>query len=306
MENNSKNFFLRWILFVKERFPILSHVTLILFVFAANGLVALESLYLNLLVGRREILGLIVVVLLFFHLRIFDEVKDYDTDVIVHPERPLARGLISLKEARIVAFSIIVIELVLSLFISRSALIGIVCAILYSLLMYKEFFMKDWLRKRLIPYALTHSVISGIIPLFIFSCVTGIYLWKITGIFGLFVIVNVLLSNVFEFSRKTFAESEEREKRDSYSKTLGLRRAIFIVLFIQTLSLVLCVSIGSLLLMETLFFMSIGILFVITLLVSLFFLSSKRVFWARIFRSVGSLFILLLNGIIIAGILWMV
>ena len=38
--------------------------------------------------------------LFFAELRLMDELKDYEKDLIAHPERPLPRGLLSREEVR--------------------------------------------------------------------------------------------------------------------------------------------------------------------------------------------------------------
>jgi len=217
----------RWQTFILERFPPLRHLLLISCLFGANAFATVHST-----ASSRGIpfLGFVVVLLAFFRLRLFDEIKDYETDKQINPYRPLARGLIPLKEAKKTAFSLLALELLLSRIIGPAALIATSCYAAYSLLMYKEFFVGSWLRPKLAIYALTHTVVSGLISLFIFSSITGLYFWNAPTKFLLFPVANWMIFNVFEFGRKTFGEKEEREGVDSYSKNFGSWGAFFIVL----------------------------------------------------------------------------
>ena len=306
MKNNqvSASFIRRWLLFIKERFPFASHIPLIAFVFAANALVAYTSLTLSPAIGKSEILGLLLIILVFLHLRIFDEIKDYDTDKLAHPHRPLARGLISKKEATMVAYAIILLELILAALLHRAALVGIICVICYSLLMYKEFFVREWIRKKLVFYAVSHSVISGIIALFIFSCVTERYIYQFPPIFGLFVLANMLLSNIYEFSRKTFAQQEEDELIDSYSKRFGPLGASLIVLLMAATSVFIGFILGFCFNLRFLFFIAMACLMILIAFVGLMYARTNLTSWAKRHRASGGLFILLYDVIITIGIIW--
>ena len=152
-----------WSLFIQERFPLFRHTIALLFLFLANASIATESL-----TFKNSILCFCIVFLTFFRLRIFDEIKDYPNDCLIHPDRPLARGLIAVPKAKKLAFAIMGVELSLSLMLGLPAVLGSLLVCLYSLLMYREFFIGPWLRPRLTTYALIHTPISSLISLFHF------------------------------------------------------------------------------------------------------------------------------------------
>src|SRR5438128_2265607 len=85
-----------WI-YQAERFPLL-RTGLLLAVFSAASLCVSAHL------GERPLPGLstfiavwAVVLMLFFQMRVCDEVKDYEDDLRFRPERPIQRGLVSLS-----------------------------------------------------------------------------------------------------------------------------------------------------------------------------------------------------------------
>jgi 4-hydroxybenzoate polyprenyltransferase len=162
-----------------------------------------------------------MILCVFFHLRVFDEIKDYKKDRTAHPERPLPRGIITVSEARRVAGAVILAEICLGIFTGLPALLAVCCVIAYSLLMYKEFFIGEWLRPRLATYAFTHTIISCWMSLLVYSSATGRYFWQASGEYGAFLIANIMMFNVFEFGRKTFAIEEEKDVIESYSRRLG-------------------------------------------------------------------------------------
>lgn len=229
----------RWHIFTLERFPPLRHLLLICCFFGANAFAALQISG-----GYLSFLSFAVVLIAFFRLRLFDEIKDYEIDQQINPHRPLARGLIPLQEAKRTAFSLLAIELLLSGVIGPAAFAAACCYGAYSLLMYKEFFLSSWLRPKLATYALTHTLVSSLFSLFIFSSITGLYFWKAPAGFFLFTIANWMIFNVFEFGRKTFGKEEEQENVDSYSKNFGSWGAFLIVLTMAVLAEAIALSLS--------------------------------------------------------------
>lgn len=270
-----------WFIFIRERFPLLKHIFLIVVFFRANAFIAFGSFQ---QMEWKWGLSFLVVLLSFFHLRIFDEIKDYETDLIIHPERALARGLISVREAKTVSFTLCGIELILALGLGLPAFLAASCFVLYSLLMYKEFFVGSWLRPKLATYALTHTVVSGWLALFIFSAVTGQYFWEISQSFAFFVFANWMVFNIFEFGRKTFGKEEENPLIESYSKKFGSWGAACIVLAFAILAAApLYRNVSS----------HFGIFLLIPLaIVCVLYGHLNSALWAKRFRLTCSLFIL--------------
>ena len=75
----------RWIVFIKERFPLGAHLPMIVFFTLANGGLGSQA------GGSREHLAqlsvavLVMVTSYFFRLRLFDEIKDYEVDLKINP-----------------------------------------------------------------------------------------------------------------------------------------------------------------------------------------------------------------------------
>lgn len=293
----------RWLIFSRERFPFLRHVLLIVFYVAANALVGLNSVSLNIIPTYKILLSAIAVLAIFLHLRIFDEIKDFKNDLVVHKDRPLARGLISAREAKMAALSLILLELCLALFIGHAAFIAAVCTVVYSLIMYKEFFIGDWLRPKMATYALAHTLISCWMSVFVFSAVIGLHFWRIPKVFGMFVLVNWMIFNIFEFGRKTFGKEEEEELVESYSKRLGPIRAAFNVVFMATVAMYVAYKLWNIFNLSFLCTISMYLLYGLTLLVAGLYAVHNDMSSGKMFRGVCSIFILFYNVIIAVGFL---
>jgi 4-hydroxybenzoate polyprenyltransferase len=286
-----KNFALRWTVFIRERFSPLNHFLFNILFFSSNTSIAATCCQLTFTLGRKEIGSAIVTLFMLFHLRIFDEIKDYEKDQISYPERPLAKGLISVSEAKQMVTFVIFAELLFSWLISLRAFSAAFFTLLYSLIMYKEFFRGSWLRQHPVIYAFTHTFVSSWMSLFVFSAVTRQYFWQIPKEYGMFLLVNWMLFSIFEFARKTFAKEEERDSVDSYSKSSGPFRAALNVILTVTITIYIAIRLGNIFESKPIFFILLGLLFAVTLSVSILYAFFQNIFWAKKFRTVCSIFI---------------
>lgn len=294
----------RWRIFCRERFPLPGHLLLIAFYVAANAQVAGGAVSQGMLPADKVVLCAIAVLAIFFHLRIFDEIKDYRNDLVAHKDRPLAKGLISVSEAKQVAFSLIGVELCLAFVIGRAAFMAAICTVIYSLIMYKEFFIGRWLRPKMATYALAHTLVSCWMSVFIFSAVTNLNFWEIAKPYGMFVLVNWMIFNIFEFGRKTFGKEEEEALVESYSKRLGPVRAALNVVIMATAAMYAAYKIGNIFNLSLLFTASMYLLYGLTLIAAGLYAAHNDKSSAVIFRGVCSVFILFYNVIVTLGIGW--
>ncbi len=289
------NYFRRWSLFIEERFNPVAY-TVMIFVFLSSHYV----LYLNFFKQKatfhfHDILYftplVLAVFIFFFKLRLFDEVKDFDLDRIHNPERPLPRGLLCKSDVLRVALIISILEIVLLAFYGLWALVSMTIVIGYSLLMYKEFFIKKWLRSHLTTYAVTHTFIIVLISITIFIALMSRSITVIPANLIYFSFAGWFLFNIFEFGRKTFASEEEKKDIKTYSKSFGRLGATILVMTMSLLSILLIgramASVDS----RFLFFWlcSIG-------LVGLIYVISDRPYIARLYRIATSLYIILTYG----------
>jgi 4-hydroxybenzoate polyprenyltransferase len=107
----------------------------------------------------------------FFELRLMDEIKDFEKDKIAHPERPLPRGLLSETEAKKVINALMIVMGILSLFLALAlnlyASLLFAFSAFYLWLMFKEFYVGEWLQEHPLFYAISHQV--ALIPIVAFA-----------------------------------------------------------------------------------------------------------------------------------------
>ena len=222
MRPDRPNPFTRWLRFVRERFPLAVYVPLTaLFVVGNAGAVRLVGG--TPFSGWRVAVACVAVLLVFLRLRITDELKDLDEDRTVHPERPLARGLVSVSEVRRMTGVLAAGEGGLALACGLTAVLAWFLVLGYSLLMAREFGIRQFLRKRPVVYAFSHTLIAGLLGVFVATAVLGKHLWRLSPGICTFVFANWALFNVFELARKTCGAEELTGEKAVYLRAIGPR-----------------------------------------------------------------------------------
>ncbi len=286
-----------WWTFTKERFDPISHLIMIVVFLFAHILVinAVKSIRAT---SVQDIFLFIGVTAFYFKLRLYDEVKDYELDVVINKSRPLPRGLLNHKDMYFGMVVCILIELLCFGIMGLHSVSALIIGILYSLLMYKEFFIKEIIRPHLTTYALMHTIVTSILSFAIFSFLSteNVFNLLCDKTLYCFAILNWLLFNIFEFGRKTFASIEERDHVDTYSSLFGRWGAVFLVVSQAFVAHYLSFNlIGAN--KYGLFIMS-SLIFSILLFISLFYIIQNSPKTAKLYRNFSSAYIILFYLII--------
>lgn len=310
-------------IYTDERFPVVKNsIFVLIFVFSAyifSGLVftgGFAGMEVPLVKGYTVAGIFIIVFLIFFQLRISDEFKDYEEDLKYRSYRPVQRGIISLKELRNIGIVTIIIQLTLSFIINFKMIFLLVAVWIYMFLMAKEFFVKEWLKSRMVLYALSHVVIMvliafipvyGMLNDFNESSVLASYgngnpsiffEWKLWS----FYLISYLNGIVLEIGRKTRREDEEEFGVETYSKMWGKKKASYILSGLYMAEYILVLSGLFQLLDKDMFFISASILTLI-LLITIYFTVTffKRNLSGKIVETFSGIWII--SSYIMSGIL---
>jgi len=225
---NVSSFFSRFLVYQKERFPLVQYIPLIsIFTYSAAS-------YSRMCRGDESIIDLgilvtasVTAILFFLLLRISDEFKDYEDDMKYRPYRPVPRGLVSLKELSKLGWSIIAITFLLNLYVMPSIIIPYIFVLLFMYLMYNEFFVSNWLKARPLLYATSHMLIMPVIDFY----TTGVD-WIQYDTFPpngveVFLIVSFFNGVVIEIGRKIRVPEKEEDGVETYSSLYGPNRATY-------------------------------------------------------------------------------
>jgi 4-hydroxybenzoate polyprenyltransferase len=253
--------------YLRERFPLFGHVLLIISYYSSNQFLAkaLVSPGVPMQYTPRSALGALTLLFFFFHLRVFDEHKDFTEDSRFHPHRVLQRGVVTLADLRLLAGIAVVLEVLLSLVAGREPFVAWTMPFVFSLLMLREFFAADWLRRHFLVYATSHMLLMPLLSLMIFSFATHRYPWEAPPLFWLYAFVGFFVTFNVEVSRKIRAPQDEIEGLDSYSKIFGTYGAAWLVLGLRLIDTTLVSIVGYHIGVSPWFYGAIALLFLVTL-----------------------------------------
>jgi hypothetical protein len=153
--------------------------------------------------------------------------------VKAYPERILSRGLVTYRQLAWTGAVTVLAETAIAWGFGPKILVLHLGTLGYSLLMYKEFFVRDWLKSHLFLYGVSHMIILAFIDFTILqlSAPHG-ELVRIPGFF-LFAFLGFSMTFSLEVSRKIRVAEVERPEVDTYSKVIGIGPSMILVLAFQ-------------------------------------------------------------------------
>ena len=216
----------RWLVYARERFPLLQNAPLIA-AFSASA-IAFSALvrgadrfpHWHLLAA-----GFASSFLMFVLLRIADEFKDADEDARWRPYRPVPRGLVTLGELRLAGAVCLGLQLAIALAVDVRLVVPLLVLWAWFALMSKEFFARRWLRAHPVAYIASHMVIVPLLDWY----VSG-FDWLVAGVpaphaLGWFLAVTFVNGLVVEIGRKIRAPHDEEPGVETYTALWGRGRA---------------------------------------------------------------------------------
>jgi len=228
----------------KERFPLARTVPLLAVFSAASISVSAEMAGRPLPGWGAFVAGFAVAMLLFFQMRVCDEYKDLEDDKRYRPDRPIPRGLISLRAV----LTLGLVSLPVTAFAAWAWhppllwLLGVVW--LWLLAMTAEFGVPRWLKARPVLYLASHMAIMPLIDLLLTAME-----WLPAGTpafwLGLFLALSFVNGCVLEIGRKLWAPQNEIDGVDTYSGLWGPRKAALIWAACVVVSWGLLVGVGA-------------------------------------------------------------
>jgi 4-hydroxybenzoate polyprenyltransferase len=233
----------RSLVYLRERFPPVEYgFGASLFFFAAYataiGLAGHRPSF-----SAATAVGVATFVLVFLHLRLMDEVKDAAIDERYYPERPVPRGLITLREIRLLAAGVIALELGLNATLPQGSLVPYLAVLGFTLLMYVEFFAGAALRRNFVVYTLVHMPVLPLMAGYAYALALadGREL-EVLPSFALFLVLSYASGLALEIGRKLHAR--EDEPGGVYVRQLGWRRTAAALFALVVLGCACAVALG--------------------------------------------------------------
>jgi 4-hydroxybenzoate polyprenyltransferase len=177
--------------------------------------------------------GYLWVVFVFYHLRVLDDLKDREADIRAYAGRVLSRGLLSYRHLAVTGFVAVSLETALAAALGSKILFLHLATLAYSLLMYKEFFIREWLKRHLFWYGISHMFILAFMDFTILQMASAKGPVIRIPDFFLFAFLGFCMTFSLEVSRKIRIASEERPEVDTYSKVIGIRGSLLLAASFQ-------------------------------------------------------------------------
>lgn len=300
--NQNQHLIRKYFLYFKERFPVAGALLYAGSLFFLSYLSA--SLFGNPspIYPIQALFGLLIIFLTLLHLRIFDEHKDYEKDKLAHPDRMLSKGLIQLSDLKKLLYWVLFFEAWMSLSLGIVSLWLWMIILIWSYLMYVEFFMPDYLNKHMGLYLISHQLIVPVI--FIFGLIQRINPQNFIAndsILLLMLCISTMCSTMtYEISRKTWSKDKEHEFADSYTKSWGIPKTIIINQIVALMSCIIFLYVFYIANLSITFSIITLLLFLVLLSSEIYFMLSPDNKKSKIVEASGILF--LIGGFINAGV----
>lgn len=242
MEQKKKEkigFFKKWATYQKERFPVVVY-GLYIFCIVFAIFCYTSTVFDN--VGEPNFILLIPMFVFAFlqylMVRIVDEFKDFEEDSKYRPYRPVPRGLVTLKELKVLFVICVLIQIAIAFVFNKENMLLLFGFWLFFALFCKDFFIKKFLDNHI----LLTVVIDELLIVFL-----GLYLASFVGEINSLVIYILLMvyfvSWVVEIARKVRCKEDEEEGVKTYTAVLGIGKTIFVLFIIEMLLMLLQVNI---------------------------------------------------------------
>jgi 4-hydroxybenzoate polyprenyltransferase len=204
----------------KERFP-LAKTAPLLAVFSAASIAVSAEMAGRPLPGPGAFLaGFVVALLLLFQMRVCDEWKDLDDDRRLRPDRPIPRGLISLRAVLTLGAASLPLAALAAWAWHPPVLWLLALVWVWLAAMTLEFGFPAWLKARPILYLVSHMAIMPLIDLLLTAME-----WLPSGTpapgLVLFLALSFVNGCVLEIGRKLWSPEAEIAGVDSYSALWG-------------------------------------------------------------------------------------
>ena len=231
------NFFKKWYIYQKERFPILAYGTYVFSIvfatFCYNYSLIKNN---NNVINYIELIPMFLVAIIqFLIVRIVDEFKDYKEDCKYRPYRPVPRGLVTLKELKILLYICIIAQIFITAFFNKNIILGFIYLIImciFFILMSKDFFLSKQIEKNILLGVFLDEILMPLLILYIST-------FMIKPKISLFLLMTYIASWIIEIARKVRSKEKEEKGVKTYTKILGIKKAMLLLCGLETIFIIL-------------------------------------------------------------------
>ena len=225
-------------IYFKERYPFLARLILGCIVFLEiHFIILLNYGVTSFQIGIQEAVGAYTVFAFLFWLRVADDLKDYETDLRLFPDRPLPSGRVYKKDIVIICIIMELITVVLNLIFMNNILFFCILYA-YGYLMSKWFFKKKVIQPSLPLALVTHNPVQMFVNVYIISFTVIKYDLEPVSLITIMTLWTLYFpALIWEVSRKIKAPKDENDYT-TYSKLFGYKKSTKFVMILTLVDIV--------------------------------------------------------------------
>ncbi len=225
-------------IYFKERYPFLARLILGCIVFLEiHFIILLNYGVTSFQIGIQEAVGAYTVFAFLFWLRVADDLKDYETDLRLFPDRPLPSGRVYKKDIVIICIIMELIAVVLNLIFMNNILFFCILYA-YGYLMSKWFFKKKVIQPSLPLALVTHNPVQMFVNVYIISFTVIKYDLEPVSLITIMTLWTLYFpAIIWEVSRKIKAPKDENDYT-TYSKLFGYKKSTKFVMIMTLVDIV--------------------------------------------------------------------
>jgi len=225
-------------IYFKERYPVFARLLLAAIVFLEiHFIILLNYGVTEFQIGAQELVGAYTVFAFLLWLRVADDLKDYETDMRLFPDRPLPSGRTTKKDIIIMCVIAQVIAGILNLIFMNNIWFFVILYI-YGFLMSKWFFQRSKIQPSLPLALITHNPVQMFINIYIISFTVIKYGLEPVSLITVMTLWTLYFpALIWEVSRKIKAPKDENDYT-TYSKLFGYKKSTQFVMILTIVDIV--------------------------------------------------------------------
>ncbi|WP_026489283.1 UbiA family prenyltransferase [Butyrivibrio sp. XBB1001] len=225
-------------IYFKERYPIIPRLILGFIVFMEiHFIILLNEGITTFNIGIQEFVGAYTVFAFLLWLRIADDLKDFETDSVLFPDRPLPSGRVKRKDVMIICTIVEAIAVILNVLFMNNLLFFVILYF-YGYLMSKWFFQKAKIQPCLPLALVTHNPVQMFINLYIISFTVLKYNVRAISIYTIMTLWTLYFpALIWEIARKIRAPKDETGYV-TYSKLFGYKKSTKFILILTIVDII--------------------------------------------------------------------
>jgi hypothetical protein len=173
------------------------------------------------------ILAFVSTLLFIYHVRVIDESRDMELDSSLHPERPVQRGIISLKELFFTTIIGLAICIGIAIYAGLPSMVITLAILVFTTFAWRDFFAKKFFSTRPVLYHIINSPQMILVQWNIYAIYTESFQITWLMLLQLLLVYNSIF--IIEVVRKI--KAPVIDTADTYSASMGTSKSIYFSIF---------------------------------------------------------------------------